>query len=215
MSVTGVWLVGAVPDREASALAPRFSDASGASGPARSAALAADLDWWTAVGEREPFFEEVPGASSPRATDAAYRFASLVDAATPATEPTETVWDACVDLMTDQGEDGMLVAVARKASPVAALYYALGPEGTSSLPGRFGHFLLSHGEVEARLADVEHALRPTGDRRARALRRIGTWMECMGDAPGFDAEELLDGPPRVLRRAAASGHGVAAFTRWY
>jgi hypothetical protein len=214
MSVTGVWLVGAVPDREASALAPHFRDAPGTSGPARSAALAEDLAWWTAVGEREPFFEGVPGACSPRATDAAYRFASLVDAATPETEQAE-VWDACVDLMTDQGEDGMLVAVARKASPVAALYYALGPEGTSSLPGRFGHFLLPHGEVEARLADVEHALQPTGDRRARALRRIGTWMECMGDAPGFDAEELLDGPPRVLRRAAASGHGVAAFTRWY
>lgn len=40
-------------------------------------------------------------------------------------------------------------------------------------------------------------------------------MTAMGDAPGFDAAELIDAPLRVLRFAAETRSGAAAFSRWY
>ncbi|MGP4024652.1 hypothetical protein [Actinomadura sp. 3N407] len=215
LSVTGTWLVGAIPDREANELLARFSDALSGPGPMQPRAFAEALEWWTTAGEQEGFFERVPGKDWERATDAAYRLASLVDGANPETELSEAAWDACMDLMGDEGEDALLGVAARKASPVAALCYALGAESMSMLPGRFGNFLLSHAEVLAGLPRAERALQPAGARRAQTLQRIGTWMKEMGDEPNFDAEKLLDGPLRVLRHAAATGYGAAAFTRWY
>lgn len=210
MSATGMWLIGAIPDLEASDLLTRFSGTLREPGPMQPAAFAEALAWWTAAGDEEPFFEKAPGR---RATDAADRLASLVEGANPRTEASEAAWDACTDLMADH--DGVLVVAARKASPVAALCYALGPERTSLLPGRFGNFLLSNSEVTASLAHIEQALQLTGAQRAQTLQRIDTWMTEMGDEPDFKTEELLDGPLRVLRHAAATSCGAAAFTRWY
>jgi hypothetical protein len=215
MSMTGMWLVGAIPDREAIDLLARFSEALSEPGPMKPSAFAEALAWWTAAGDREPFFEKVPGKPGERATDAAYRLASLIDGANPETESSEAAWDACMDLLDDEGDHSVLVVTARNTSPVAALYYALEAESTSLLPGRFGNFLLSHSEITASLAHIEQALQLTGTRRTQALHRIGTWMKEMGDVPNFETEELLDGPLRVLRHAAATGCGAAAFTRWY
>lgn len=109
---------------------------------------------------------------------------------------------------------GLFVAAARKASPAAALCYGLGAEGTAMLPGWFGDFLLAADDVITALPQAEEALRLSGTRREEVLSRIASWMTVMGDAPGFDAEELVDAPLRVLRHAAETGSGAAAFSRW-
>ncbi|MEU6273692.1 hypothetical protein ABZ871_14990 [Streptomyces populi] len=40
-------------------------------------------------------------------------------------------------------------------------------------------------------------------------------MTAMGDAPDFDAVELIEAPLRVVRHAEETGSGAAAFSRWY
>jgi hypothetical protein len=123
--------------------------------------------------------------------------------------------DASMSLMPETEGVGLFVAAARKASPAAALCYGLGAEGTAMLPGWFGDFLLSADDVITALPRAEEALRLSSTRRSEALSRITAWMTAMGDAPGFDAAELIDAPLRVLRFAAETRSGAAAFSRWY
>nr|WP_282190267.1 hypothetical protein [Streptomyces sp. RLB1-33] len=40
-------------------------------------------------------------------------------------------------------------------------------------------------------------------------------MTGLGDDPDHPADELLDGPLRVLRHAARTGQGAAGHVRWY
>ncbi|MFC4911422.1 hypothetical protein [Actinomadura gamaensis] len=146
--------------------------------------------------------------------EAARRLASQAADATDAeTDAIEDLQDAAADLMADQGSP--FVAVARKANPVEALCNALGTDAMRALPGVRGNFILTADEVAAALPEVEAVLDVPPTRRAELLTRITTWMTETGDDPGFDAAELLDAPLRILREAASSFSGAAAFTRWY
>lgn len=83
------------------------------------------------------------------------------------------------------------------------------------LPGWFGDFLLSADDVITALPRAEEALRLSSMRRGEVLSRITSWMTAMGDAPDFNAAELVDAPLQVLRFAAETGSGAAAFSRWH
>ncbi|MGW3039864.1 hypothetical protein ACWC9T_07365 [Kitasatospora sp. NPDC001159] len=174
------------------------------------------LAWWRRDCDGEPLL--APDARGPAVllpTAEGIRFADFVHGANPETATTEAMRDASLALMAGSGSDGTCTVVARKASPVAALFYALGADSAALLPGWCGDFLLTADGVRAALPDAERALRLDGERRASVLDRIAEWMTGMGDDPEFAAGDLLDGPLRVLQHAAKAGLGVAAFTRWY
>ncbi|MFI2202018.1 hypothetical protein ACH47Z_14830 [Streptomyces sp. NPDC020192] len=216
MSSTGMWVVGAVPDRAAVSLPEEFVHLVTERDFRKPDGFAETLAWWSEGCADEPFFARDgsdPAALSP--TAAGRRFADFVHGANPETPATEAIRDASLELMPGEGADGVFCVVARKATPAAALYYGLGAEAAALLPGWFGDFLLPADGVRAALPDAERALRIDGERRAAVLSRIGDWMAGMGDAPEFAAENLLDGPLEVLRHAADAGLGVAAFSRWY
>ncbi|MEU1616193.1 hypothetical protein ABZ479_02700 [Streptomyces sp. NPDC005722] len=205
MSVTGVWVVGAVPDDVVRAHARTSRPA--ARDEELPPELARALAWWAEGADKTCPVKDDP---------AALRFAELVDSASAAEddEPTLTLQEELMHLMPQIEGEGPFAAAACSAGPVAALVYALGPAASAQLPGRFGEFLLTHDELAAALPGAERALDLSGARREHVLARAADWMGALGD-PEFDAAELLDTPLRVLRHAARSGHGAAAFSRWY
>ncbi|WP_351229684.1 hypothetical protein [Streptomyces sp. NPDC002133] len=216
MGSTGLWVVGVIPDEEARALPDRYIHLMQPGDWARPPGYGETLAWWSDGGDREPFFEHTVDPSRPLTpTPAARRFADFIHDANAATDAAEAMRDASMSLMPVTEGAGLFVAAARKASPAAALCYGLGAEGSAMLPGWFGDFLLSADEVMTALAQAEEALCLSSTRRSEALSRIAAWMTAMGDASGFDAAELIDGPLRVLRFAAETGSGAAAFSRWY
>ncbi|MFD7946149.1 hypothetical protein [Streptomyces sp. NPDC059744] len=213
---TGLWVVGVIPDEETWALPDRFLHLIQPGDWARPSGYGETLAWWSDGGDREPFFVHPVAPSGPLTpTPAAQRFADFIHNANAATEAAEAMRDASMSLMPETEGVGLFVAAARKASPAAALCYGLGAEGTAMLPGWFGDFLLSADDVITALPRAEEALRLSSTRRSEALSRITAWMTAMGDAPGFDAAELIDAPLRVLRFAAETRSGAAAFSRWY
>jgi hypothetical protein len=174
------------------------------------------LAWWSGGGDREPFFEVAPdGSGVARPTAAAVRFAELVHTAHDVGDAAQALQDAAMDLMPRAEDAGVFVAAARKASPVAALFHGLGAQDSALLPGWFGDFLPTGDEVAAVLPRAARALGVSGTRRDEILSRVSAWTRAMGDAPVFDAAELLDGPLRVLRHAADRGLAATAFSRWY
>ncbi|MFF7992271.1 hypothetical protein ACFZDG_21055 [Kitasatospora xanthocidica] len=216
MGSTGVWVIGALPGQEAAALPGRFVHLVTADDFRKPAGYAETLAWWRRDCDGEALL--APDARHPAVllpTAAGIRFADFVHGANSETAATEAMRDASLALMAGSGLDGMCTLAARKASPAAALLYALGVDSAALLPGWFGDFLLTADEVRAALPCAEQALRLDGERRADVLHRIAEWMTGMGDDPEFVAGDLLDAPLRVLHRAAGAGLGVSAFTRWY
>ncbi|MFE4259348.1 hypothetical protein [Streptomyces sp. NPDC056883] len=211
MSSTAVWVVGAVPDEEARAIPGRYLHLVRPDEWSRPPAYSRETEaWWTRGGDREPFFE----GTEP--TPAAHRFAEFMDGVhATESEMVTAARDASTRAMPEAEGEGLFVAAARKASPVAALHYGLGAEASAAFPGWYGDFLLTASEVASALPRAEEALDLTGGRRAEVLSRITTWMTAMGDEPRFDAASLLDGPLRTLRFAARTGRGAAALTRWH
>ncbi|MFF3565310.1 hypothetical protein ACFYXS_35230 [Streptomyces sp. NPDC002574] len=216
MSATGAWVVGVIPDAEARELLDRHAHLSRPGDRDKPAAFGRALAWWSNGGEDETFFERSTGPSGPLVpTSVAHRFADLIEVANPSTAATDAVQDESMALMPEAIGAALFVATARKANPVAALYYGLGARRSALLPGWFGDFLLSADEVRASLPRVEEALLLSDAQRSTALSRITAWMNAMGDAPDCVAAELIDAPLRVVRHAAEAGCGVAAFSRWY
>ncbi|MGY5049740.1 hypothetical protein ACWDE0_29635 [Streptomyces sp. 900105755] len=159
-----------------------------------------------------------PSTRSPgdwSADEDAFRLRAFFDAGHDDSDQAEELRDAVMARFPPDAGEGLFVATARKADPFSALAYALGPDAALRLPGRFGDFLLDAGQVRARLPAVEEALVLTGTPRRDAIERIHAWMTGVGDDPDHDADELLDGPLRVLRHAASTGCGAAGQVRWY
>ncbi|RPE41170.1 hypothetical protein EDD90_4250 [Streptomyces sp. Ag109_O5-1] len=213
LSVTGVWIVGAVPEQEVrnllsasvqnSAQAPVHFDVPG------------ELAWWRSKAQASMF---TPSRSSPgdwSADEDALRLSAFFDACHDDSDHAEELRDTVMDKFPPDVEEGLFVATARKADPFSALAYALGPDATLRLPGWFGDFLLDAEQVRAQLPAVEEALVLTRTPRRDAIERIHAWMTGLGDDPDHNADELLDGPLRVLRHAVSSGHGAAGQVRWY
>ncbi|WP_328914396.1 MULTISPECIES: hypothetical protein [unclassified Streptomyces] len=212
MSATGVWIVGTVPDEAVAGirrefprlpfvgcLSPRFPE---------------DLTWWREKSSGEQFFD-LSDPRRPVPTASALRFSAFVENSRITVDAVERMKDAVMDLFSQEGGEGLFCATARKASPAVALAYALGPTETLQLPGWFGDFLLSSEQVLTALPKAENALDLTRDQRAAVVSRAREWMTFMGDDPDHDAEQLIDGPLKVLRSAARTGNAVAGQTRWY
>ncbi|MGW2831386.1 hypothetical protein [Streptomyces sp. NPDC001286] len=109
----------------------------------------------------------------------------------------EALRDAVMDHFPPQGDEGLLAAVARKASPFSALAYALGPDAVLQLPGWFGDFLLDAEQVQARLTAAEEALTFTRTQRQDAIERIRAWMTGLGE-PGLTVGGLGPSLPEEL-----------------
>ncbi len=216
MNSTGLWVVGVLPDEEARVLPDRYSHLIRAGDWVKPSAYGETLAWWSNGGDQEPFFELPLDLSGPlMPTAAAQRFADFIDCANVGSEAAEATRDASMGLMPEAEGAGLFVTTARETSPAAALCYGLGAEGAAMLPGWFGDFLLPADEVLTALPRTEEALQLSGPRRSEVISRITDWMTTMGDAPGFDAAELIDAPLRVLRFAAETRSGAAAFSRWH
>lgn len=216
MSVIGVWVIGSVTDE---GVAEVLRAAVEPSPPPRPLVgnrdVSGALAWWRDRADASMFSTSAARPGDWVAEDDAYRLNDFLDGCRDDSEQVEALRDAVMELFPPEGDEGLFAATARKASPFSALAYALGPDATLQLPGWFGDFLLDSGEVGPRLREAEEALALTGSRRRDVVERIHAWMTGLGDDPGHDAEELLDGPLRVLRHAARTGQGVAGHVRWY
>ncbi|MGW2616747.1 hypothetical protein [Streptomyces sp. NPDC001500] len=215
MSVTGVWVVGVVPDEKVGDLlhaAVRDPASVPASAPRD---LPGELAWWRDRRRESLFLASTTSPGRWSAGEDALRLSAFLDACRDGSEPVEALRDAVAEQFPPDAEEGLFAAAARKASPFSALAYALGPDAVLRLPGWFGDFLLDARQVRSRLPAAEEALALTGARRRDAVERIHAWMSGLGDDPAHDADELLDGPLRVLRQAARAGQGAAGHVRWY
>jgi hypothetical protein len=215
LSVTGVWVVGAVPDEKVWDLLR----AAGQDSPPAPVSVHWDvsggLDWWRGKAQESMFSASTTSPGSWSADEDAVRLSAFLDACRDDSEHVEALRDAVMDQFPPDGEEGLFVAVAREASPFSALAYALGPDAVLRLPGWFGDILLDAEQVRAQLPAAEEALALTGAQQRDAVERIHAWMTGLGDDPDHHADELLDGPLRVLRHAARTGQGAAAHVRWY
>ncbi|WP_434594549.1 hypothetical protein [Streptomyces sp. A5-4] len=215
MSTTGLWVIGAVPDAEVAALPGRFAHLPGEWHTPPG--YAETLRWWLSGGDREPFFTLDPDdPQTLLATPAARRFAEFTDSGGPSAPAVDAMREASLDLVRGAVEGSRpFTAAARGAGPAAALCYGLGAEAAAALPGWFGDFLLTADAVRGVLPQVEAVLGVSGHRRTEVLARIEAWLRGIGGGDGGDAAELLDGPVRVLREAAAVGAGAVGVTRRY
>ncbi len=212
MSATGSWIVGAVQDSEVARIRKDFPRL-----PAVGCLMPnfrSELDWWKEESGTEEFFDH-SGQHEPEPTASALRFRDFIDNSRIDSDVVEEMKDAVMELFPKTEGKDLFCASARKGDPMAALAYALGPNATLRLPGWFGDFLLSSEQVLAALPNVENALTLSPDQRAVAVSRVRAWMIAMGDDPDHDADQLIDGPLRVLRSAARTGRAVAGQTRWH
>ena len=103
--------------------------------------------------------------------------------------------------------DQMYFCVKRKENPVAALFHAIGPERAAQLPGWCGNFLLAPAEVRESLPQVERAL--TFNPEERHAIDDQDWLDY-----DSDEENIVDGPLRVWRWAAATGLGLCGLATY-
>jgi hypothetical protein len=211
VSVTGFWVVGVVPDSEVARLQREFpgADSFGHDGLDHSG----HLEWWSGRSDQESFF--APGPNGPVPTEQALRLQDAVDSMRPANERYESIEEELLQLVPQREGVDLFCVSTRKGDPVAALFYALGPEAASQLPGRGGDFLLDAAGVRAALPGVEAALDLAPERRGDVEERIRDWRGGMTDGAEHDLDDLVEGPLRVLRHAARHGLGAAGMTLWY
>ncbi|MEU2617156.1 hypothetical protein ABZ642_03175 [Streptomyces sp. NPDC007157] len=208
-----MWIVGAVPDQEVRNLLSA-SVRNSAQAPVHCD-VPAELAWWRSKAQASIFTPSTRSPGDWSADEDAFRLSAFFDACHDDSDHAEELRDTVMDRFPPDVEEGLFVATARKAGPFSALAYALGPDATLRLPGRFGDFLLDAEQVRAQLPAVEETLVLTGNPRRDAVERIHAWMTGLGDDPDHDAGELFDGPLRVLRHAARTGQGAAGQVRWY
>ncbi|MEU4087845.1 hypothetical protein [Streptomyces aureus] len=215
LSVTGVWIVGVVPDRTVRALRDGTAPDTPPAPADAYRDLSGELAWWRSKGRASLFDPSTRSPGSWTADEDAIRLREILDACQDDSDHAEHLRDEVMELFPADLGAGLFAATARKASPFSALAYALGPDATLRLPGPFGDFLLDAGQVRAVLPAVEETLALERSARRDAIERIHAWMTGLGDDPSHDADELLDGPRRVLAHAARTGQGAAGQVRWY
>lgn len=166
-------MVGVIPDAEARELPDRYVHLIRPGDRDKPPGFSQALAWWLNGGEEEAFFDRSMGPSGSLApTSVAYRFADSIEDANGSTAATDAMQDASMTLMPQAVGAGLFVATARKANPVAALYYGLGAQQSAMLPGWFGNVLLSADEVRTALPRAEEALLLSDTQRSTALSRI-------------------------------------------
>jgi len=213
LSTTNAWIIGTLPDEAIDDALQAAVQAGPPQPPSIPVDLSGGLARWRSRAHESLFSTSETGRL--HADDDAFRLSVFLDSCLDDSQPAAALRDAVMERFPAHGTEGLFAAVARKASPFSALAYALGPDATLQLPGWFGDFLLTAEEVRAQLPAAEQALALTGTQRRNAVERIHAWLTGLGDAPDHDAEELLDGPLRVLHHAARTGQGAAGQVRRY
>ncbi|QKW23915.1 hypothetical protein HUT16_36725 [Kitasatospora sp. NA04385] len=182
MSVTGWWIVMAVPGSVVAEVRPRL-------GPLIEGQAAAGQGGFERWRRGELDLRCVPEQYDLAAPDLLDEHLDLL----------YEVWNA-------HAESGpSLAASCRKGYPAVGLAHALGPERFAALPGWFGHFVLSPGRVRDTLPGVAAALSLDPAQRAAAEQRLRAVLDEVQDA---DAAALLDGLVPVWQRARDAGWGV-------
>lgn len=210
-----MWVVGAVPDEKVGDLLRAAVQDSPPTPVSARCDVPGELAWWRGKAQQSLFSASMASPGRWSADEEAFRLSAFFDACRDDSDHVEALRDAVMDQFPPDAEEGLFVAVARKASPFSALAYALGADAVLRLPGWFGDFLLDAEQVRVQLSEAEETLALTGAQRRSALERIHAWMTGVGDDPDHDADELLDGPLSVLRHAARTGQGAAGHVRWY
>jgi hypothetical protein len=175
----------------------------------------AGLAWWRGKSQESLFRASTTSPGSWSADNDAFRLSAFIDSCYDDSEHAESLRNAVMNQFPPGTGQGLFAAVARKASPFSALAYALGPDAVTRLPGWFGDFVLDTEQVRTQLPAAEETLALTGVKRRDVVERIHAWMTGLGDDPDHDADELLDGPLRVLHHAISTGQGAAGQVRWY
>ena len=207
MGITGAWAVSAHEDAIIAELAPRFLpviEADRADPVARRrwdawrrAPLPDFRTWYVTYGGNDynspearaiRSFQELT-AASPRVIDACY--GSKDDRFFVG----EDIWEQQPEM------DQMFLSIQSKEYPVAALFHAIGPQRAAQLPGWCGNFLLTSTEVRRSLPRVARALTFSPDER-RAVD-AQDWLDYLAEE-----ENIIDGPLRIWRWAAAAGLGL-------
>lgn len=214
MSSSGLWAIGALADADVATFHDRFN--ARIAGHRSRPQSAVDWTWWHDSTETTSLFTvSADHPETPLPTADAHRLVGLAHSM-PLDEPDAgDLIDECWATWADPTIVEPFVMVTRKASPVAALYYAIGPRRAGLLPGWFGNLLLTADQVPAALRDGQRALTLTGGERADVVTRIREWISAFGDDPDTSPDDLLDEPLRILQNAAELGYGVAGVTRWY
>lgn len=202
MSVTGFWIMGAVPPTVLTSLC---ADVNPAQFEPPDGTVS--LEWWAAM-DHEAITAPGPGRLP---SDAARRFEDNLDCLVP----DDGAIERCIDALNETIDDGTFVEGARKGSPFATLCYGLTFDAARRLPGRGGCFLLDPAEASTTLASIGPILTEPPGGRTAFTERADAWSDVMTDAGGLDTLNLLDGPLRVLRRADETGSAVIAVTQWY
>ncbi|MER7925241.1 hypothetical protein ABTY96_19245 [Streptomyces sp. NPDC096057] len=215
MSVTGVWVVGVVPDEEIRDLLSAAAQESSLRPVPARCDVPEGLAWWRGKAQESMFSTSTTSPGGWSADDDAFRLSAFIDSCYDDSEHAESLRDDVMNQFPPDAVEGLFAATARKASPFSALAYALGPDAIMRLPGWFGDFLLDAEQVRTQLPAAEEILALTGVRRRDVVERIHAWMTGLGDDPDHDADELLDGPLRVLHHAISTGQGAAGHVRWY
>ncbi|WP_194899943.1 hypothetical protein [Catenulispora pinisilvae] len=202
MSVFGLWAVTAVADGPVRTWRERYADELAATARADGQAMA----WWAGLGDDA--FLERDEHDRWHLTEAGSDFADLFWESEPADLVPEVLAAAEA-----AGESGRCCPSARKGSPAAAFYQALGVADTVRMPGGLGTFLLTADETAAALPEVERILAET--RREELIERVGLWLDHAANGSVAGAWEVVDGVVRVFREAAARQLGVAAVSVFY
>ena len=202
MSVTGFWIIAAVPSTAVEQLRADLPTP-----PPEPE----DLSWWKNMDDAPLAEPESRGFGRHCPTDAVLRFTDNFEALHPDLDA-----DACMNLLADLTDEDRFVASIRRGDPATTLYYGLGFDASHALPGRFGCFLLTAEEVTTAVPTVEAILTMDPKRRAQAVARMCAWLEVAGDeSADFNVEELIDEPLRILLRAKEHGRGAIGLMQWY
>ena len=187
MSVTGFWIIAAVPSTAVEQLR--------ADVPAQCPEPQ-DLSWWQNLDQAPLAEPESHGFGRCCPTDAVLRFTANFEALRP-----DLGTDACMDLLADLTDADRFVTSIRKGNRAAT---------------RSGCFLLDVEEVAALAPAVAAILTIGAERRAQAFARMRAWLEVAGDeSADFDVEALIDESLRILQRAKELGRGAIGLMQWY
>ncbi|MFI1518382.1 hypothetical protein [Kitasatospora cineracea] len=207
MGFTGVWVVVALPDDELGRLSALDE---GLFVP--PAEVEGERAWWEAVHERARAGGVVHRLWE---DEDAVRLGQVVGGWYAEADALEEFRGAVLERVEERRPEGFFAAVTRKAFPFWALAYGVGPRAVLGLPGWSGEFALTADQLRCRMPEFEAALEWSEEEREQVLDRVRAWLVGIGDAPDYPAEELLDGPLRVVRWAADRGWGVAGAAQVY
>ncbi|MEY9932988.1 hypothetical protein ABH926_007641 [Catenulispora sp. GP43] len=197
MSFTGFWMLTTAADEQIQTWRERYADELAAGTEHREQVMA----WWADQGDVA--FIELDDRHGWVWTEASRAFCDVFyDVAS------DDLVQEVIERIGEAGQTQSFGLGARKSSPAAALYHALGAVRAARMPGCLGDFLLTADQAAAALSEVEGLL--TGADREDLVASICVWLDELADGPRSKGAELVDGVLRVFREAVDRELGVAA-----